>query len=176
MARLTGESSTDSVGGFLGIAMIFACLTLLGAGAGAALGFVVLSSGDDRKPRDEHPPGGISDEHGHKGDSHPVPSVGDGSTLVVRELPAIVVNLAAPERSWIRLQSAIVYDPSALPHPDELIVNLMSDATAFLRTLSLAELEGADGLRRLQEDLGARAATRSRNRLKEFVIESLVVQ
>jgi flagellar FliL protein len=94
----------------------------------------------------------------------------------VKELPAVVTNLAGAERHWVRLQSAIIYDPEELPHIEPLIAELTSDITAFLGTLEIANIEGPDGLRRLQEELSERVATRSDRHVQGFVIETMVVQ
>ncbi|MEK4035817.1 flagellar basal body-associated FliL family protein [Methylocystis sp. IM2] len=96
--------------------------------------------------------------------------------LKVRELPPIVSNLGGKERSWVRIQSAIVYDPHELEHVDALIPVLLSDITAFIGTLELSSIEGPDGLRRLQEELNERASTRSERHVRELIIEALVVQ
>lgn len=118
------------------------------------------------------------DKHA-KSDAH-----GDGAAkkadlppdLRVKELPSLVTNLGGEQRNWVRLQSAIVYDAHETEHPEALIPAIMSDITAFMSTVDVSSIEGADGLRRLQEELGERAATRSERHVKEFIIESLVVQ
>jgi hypothetical protein len=74
------------------------------------------------------------------------------------------------------LQAAIVYDPKGMEHPEKLIAELMSDITAFLRNMTLPALEGSEGLRRLQEDLTERAVTRSNRKVREVIIETMVVQ
>jgi flagellar FliL protein len=47
---------------------------------------------------------------------------------------------------------------------------------AYLRTLHLPQLEGASGLQALREDLAERVRLRSGGKVREFVIETLVVQ
>lgn len=109
------------------------------------------------------------------GHSHPQTHVAS-SKLTVRELTPIVTNLAEPATNWIRLQSAIVFDPAELPHPEKVIAELTSDITGYLRTVPLTSLEGADGLRRLQEELSERAMIRSNGKIHEFIVETMVVQ
>lgn len=124
---------------------------------------------------DAHGGGHGKNEHGK---DHEAPDAArhDDVALQVKELPTIVTNLAQPDTSWIRLQAAIVYDPNDMQHADKLIAELMSDITAFLRNVTLSSLEGADGLRRLQEDLTERAAIRSDRKIREVIIETMVVQ
>lgn len=96
--------------------------------------------------------------------------------MTIKELTPIVTNLAAPANNWIRLQSAIVFNPEDLPHPDKMITELTSDITGYLRTVSMVNLEGAEGLRRLQDELSERATIRSNGKIHEFIIETMVVQ
>ena len=94
----------------------------------------------------------------------------------VRELPAIVTNLADPADVRIRLQVAIVYPRAAVEEPSVLAAKVTDDIVAFLKTLSLTQLQGASGLQNLREDLTERAAVRSQGKIREVVIETLVVQ
>jgi flagellar basal body-associated protein FliL len=112
------------------------------------------------------------DAHGKAAEKAPPPP----PELRVKELPPLVTNLGGDKRNWVRLQSAIVYDAHETQHPEALIPEIMSDITAFMSTIDVSSIEGADGLRRLQEELGERATTRSERQVKEFIIESLVVQ
>lgn len=96
--------------------------------------------------------------------------------MTIKELTPIVTNLAAPANNWIRLQSAIVFNPEDLPHPDKMIAELTSDITGYLRTVSMVNLEGAEGLRRLQDELSERTTIRSNGKIHEFIIETMVVQ
>lgn len=96
--------------------------------------------------------------------------------LKLKSLPPIVTNLAAPDHAWIRMQCSIVYDAKALPEPEIMAAQINADVVAFLRTQTLAAIEGAAGLRRLQEDLDERVLTRSNGAVHELIIETLVVQ
>ena len=91
-------------------------------------------------------------------------------------MPPIVTNLGAPQDTWIRLEGSIVFDPKALPHPEAVAGRLGEDILAYLRTLSLKQLEGPIGLANIRQDLTERAATRSGGKVQEFVIRTLVVQ
>ncbi len=53
---------------------------------------------------------------------------------------------------------------------------ITGDVLAFLRTLTLSQIEGASGLRQLREDLNERVAIRSSGRVRELIIQTLVVQ
>jgi flagellar protein FliL len=92
------------------------------------------------------------------------------------DLPPIVTNLGAPQDTWIRLEGSIIFDPRALPHPDAVAGRIGDDILAYLRTVSLRQLEGPIGLENIREDLNERAAIRSDGKVRAFVIRTLVVQ
>jgi flagellar protein FliL len=96
------------------------------------------------------------------------------STIV--DLPPIVTNLGAPQDTWIRLEGSIIFDPKALPHPEAVASQIGDDILAYLRTVSLRQLEGPIGLENIRQDLNERAATRSDGKVRGFVIRTLVVQ
>jgi flagellar FliL protein len=104
------------------------------------------------------------------------PSPDTPNALKLRELPPIITNLGSPETAWVRLQAAIVYDEKLSQNLEILVSQIMSDVVAFLHATSLSSIQGADGLRRLHEELSDRASTRSENRIKEFIIETIVIQ
>ncbi len=96
------------------------------------------------------------------------------STIV--DLPPIVTNLGAPQDTWIRLEGSIIFDPKTLPHPEAVAGQIGDDILAYLRTVSLRQLEGPIGLENIRQDLNERAAIRSGGKVRAFVIRTLVVQ
>jgi len=96
------------------------------------------------------------------------------STIV--DLPPIVTNLGAPQDTWVRLEGSIIFDPKTLPHPEAMAGQIGDDVLAYLRTVSLHQLEGPIGLENIRQDLNERAATRSGGKVRAFVIRTLVVQ
>lgn len=104
------------------------------------------------------------------------PDLAPAESLSVYDLPPIVTNLGGPQDTWIRLESSIVFDPKAMPHPQAAAAKLGDDILAYLRTVSLKQLEGPVELENLRQDLKERAATRTGGKVREFVIRTLVVQ
>ena len=96
------------------------------------------------------------------------------STIV--DLPPIVTNLGAPQDTWVRLEGSIIFDPRTLPHPDAVAGRIGDDILAYLRTVTLRQLEGPIGLENIRQDLNERAAVRSDGKVRGFVIRTLVVQ
>lgn len=162
--------------------------TLIGVGGGAFLGSTLggeppgsTGSTVADKPAEgdvlSHAGGEKAEKgHGAHGTRESAGKDAPPSKMRLKELAPIVTNLASPETGWVRLQAAIVYDAEALPQPDILISEVTADIVTFLRTMTLASIQGADGLRRLHEDLSERAVIRSEGRIREFIIQALVVQ
>jgi flagellar FliL protein len=96
------------------------------------------------------------------------------STVV--DLPPIVTNLGSPQDTWIRLEGSIIFEPKILPHPEAVMSQIGDDMLAYLRTVSLRQLEGPIGLENIRQDLNERAATRSGGKVRAFLIRTLVVQ
>lgn len=92
------------------------------------------------------------------------------------DLPPIVTNLGAPGDTWIRFEGSIVFDTNALPHPEAIATQIGDDILAYLRTVSLRQLEGPIGLENIRQDLNERAAVRSGGKVRELAIRTLVVQ
>jgi len=93
-----------------------------------------------------------------------------------RRFAAVVTNLGAPPDTWVRLEGSIIFDPKTLSHPEAMAAQIGDDVLAYLRTVSLRQLEGPIGLENIRQDLSERAATRSGGKVRGFVIRTLVVQ
>lgn len=183
MAREARKDARVANGGSTGLMASLAIFTVLGGGGGALLGHnflptVDLSRGATQAA--EAARGETIGAHGAAPDHATTAAAAAPSDLtaqlVVKELPPVVTNLRGAARSLVRLQTAILFDPRELPNADALAPLVVGDITAFLGTLDLSAIEGADGLRRLQEELNERAATRSERRIRELIVEMLVVQ
>jgi flagellar protein FliL len=96
--------------------------------------------------------------------------------LALERLSPVVTNLLEPSGVYVRVDLALVMDRMEEEQRARLAAEIASDALAYMRTLTLAQIEGASGLQFLREDLSERAATRSDGRVREVVIETLVVQ
>ncbi len=103
-------------------------------------------------------------------------AVSPAEPSTIFDMAPIVTNLGAPQETWIRLEGSIIFDPRTLPHPEAMAGQIGDDILAYLRTLSLHELEGPIGLENIRQDLNERAATRSGGKVRAFVIRTLVVQ
>ncbi|HEY0331535.1 MAG TPA: flagellar basal body-associated FliL family protein [Rhodopseudomonas sp.] len=117
----------------------------------------------------------------HSADSPPqvaappaVQAFGPGARL--RKIAPVVTNLASPPGAWIRVEASVITDQVNEDEANVLVARVGEDVVAYLRTISPAQIEGARGLQYLREDLNERAAIRSSGKVRELIIETLVVQ
>ena len=142
-----------------------ALLTLIAVGAGCMVGMKLvgqIKTGVEEKPKPKAEERPLETRH-----------MGDAS---MRDLSPIVTNLAAPADAMIRLQASIVFESKTLPHPEVIAAEVTEDIVSYLRTVSVPQIEGASGLQHLRDDLNERASIRSDKKVREVIIQSLVVQ
>ena len=94
----------------------------------------------------------------------------------LKPLAPILTNLAQPRDIWIRIESSIVFEDEEIAGDDVLAGEITEDLLAYLRTVSLSQIEGPSGMQHLREDLADRARIRSEGRVKELVIQTMVLQ
>lgn len=159
----TKEAS--AAGGGKGWLMTLVVLTLLAIGTGGAFGLFLVSTVEravDEKKKGEQDK--VSPTLVYTGD------------MVLKPVAPVVTNLAGASDVWVRLESSIVFTNGALPNPDIVTAEIRQDILAYLRTLSLPQIEGASGLQHLREDLNERVALRSKGQVRELIVETLIVQ
>ena len=101
---------------------------------------------------------------------------GPAQPSTIFDLSPIVTNLGAPGDTWVRFEGSIIFDTNAMPHPEAIATQIGDDILAYLRTVSLRQLEGPIGLENIRQDLNERAAVRSGGKVRELAIRTLVVQ
>lgn len=142
-------------------------LTLAAGGGGALIGKQIVAMTRAATDRAAAGPAGAKPA---------VAAAMPASERVLKELAPVVTNLAAPDGSWIRLQTAIVYDKNDAPAMELVGRMVGEDILAFVRTLTLEQIQGASGLEALRDDLNERAQLRSDGKVRELLIEMLVVR
>jgi flagellar FliL protein len=158
------ETSYSEKKGPWKILAVFLLLTLLAAGTGGLLGMHILDVAERMVEEQRAQP---------KIPTRTSKYTGTGKLL---RLQPIVTNLAAPQGVFARIEASLVTDRL---NDDEAIVmaaRIGEDLVAFLRTTSLAQIEGGAGMQHLREDLNERVVTRSSGKVREIIIETLVVQ
>ena len=140
-----------------------AILTCFAVGAGGLFGMQMLSGSDNAGTRPE----AIS-QHGQKSRY--------SETANLKPLPPIVTNLASPKGTWIRIEASVVVGADAAAGANALVAAIAEDIVAYLRTVSLAQIEGPSGFLHLREDLNDRARIRTGGKVRELVIQALVLE
>jgi len=139
-------------------------LTLIAIGAGAVAGLHLIATAErvaaDAK-KSAAPP--------------PIASSYAGSARL-RKLSPIVTNLAAPANNWARIEASMVTDSMSDEDAGILAAHISEDIVTYLRSTTVAQFEGARGLQHLRDDLTERANIRSFGKVRELIIETLVIQ
>ncbi|PTW60153.1 flagellar FliL protein [Breoghania corrubedonensis] len=154
-------SGAGRAGTFLG----FVLLTALAAGAGGLIGLQMVETVRDSVALN-------ASQSARKTSFSPIYV----SNAQLRTLMPMVTNLAAPRDTWIRLQASVILKDEANEEASLLVSRIEQDVLAYLRTITLSQIEGAGGLQHLREDLNERAKIRSKGLVRELILESLVVQ
>lgn len=141
--------------------MVVGGLTVIAAGLGFLGGMQILS-GPAPAARQAEAEG-------------PAVAVPGASGVNLKVLAPIVTNLAK-SRVWIRLESSLVFSGSIPEDVDALAARIQEDIVAYLRTLTVEQIEGASGFQYLSDDLNDRVRVRSNGRVSELVIQGLIIE
>jgi flagellar FliL protein len=158
------KDSKTTAGGKAWIGAL-ALTSLVALGTGGGLGFYLLSTVEkavDTKKKDE--------------ENKAVKVLNYTGDVALRSVGSVVTNLAGAGESWVRLESSVVFKAGTLPNPDVTLAEIRADIVAYLRTVSMKQIEGASGLQHLREDLNERVALRTKGQIRELIVEMLVVQ
>jgi flagellar FliL protein len=150
---------------FIGAMLV---LTGLGVGSGGLLGLQLSS-------RIEPPPATKAQARAAPGATQDL-KTRYAPSANVRSLAPIVTNLASPERTWVRLEASLVLDGEQAADSNVLAAQIAEDIVAFLRTVALTQIQGASGFQHLREDLNDRVRVRSGGKVRDLVIQSLIVE
>jgi flagellar FliL protein len=81
-----------------------------------------------------------------------------------------------PGDVWVRLEGAIVYDQADVEDPEMMLTEVSGDLLAYLRSLTLRELQGTDGLMFVRQDMKERIVLRTKGKARDIIIQTLVMQ
>ena len=147
------------------VSMIIAMVvvTVLAVGAGGGLGIFLYSTVETAAKQ----------KAAAKDEKAPPEYAGN---LTVKTVPPVITNLANPSDVLLRIEASVVFEGPPPQDAEALAAQISGDTLAFLRTVSLRQIEGASGLLHLREDLTERAKIRSDGRVREFIIQALAVE
>jgi flagellar FliL protein len=88
-------------------------------------------------------------------------------------LEPITTNLSYPSDNWIRIEVSLVF----IDEPDQAMADrIHQDMLAYLRTVSLQQIEGPRGFQYLREDLRERVKLRSEGRVNDLLLRTFVIE
>lgn len=140
-------------------------LTLLSAAIGGGFGLVMVSGIEKR----------VEEKYKALPAKSEVVSQYAGN-IGIKKLTPVVTNLAGSDSDWVRVEASIVYKVGEDQNPDIMAGEIRQDILSYIRTLSLAQIQGPSGLLHLREDLNERVKLRSKGVIQELVLETLIVQ
>ncbi|MEM9223583.1 MAG: flagellar basal body-associated FliL family protein [Pseudomonadota bacterium] len=149
----------------LGLAVVLVVLTVLGAAGGG--GFAVMQV--DRIAT-------ATKERANKEPEKIENTIAWSEETATAALAPVVTNLASPSSVWVRLETTMVFDKDGVDDVERLRAEMAQDVLAFLRTMTLGELEGASALAHLRDDLNERARIATQGVVQEIIIQSMVLQ
>lgn len=91
----------------------------------------------------------------------------------VVQLDPITTNLAYPSENWVRLEVALQFNGI----PDvALAEQIHQDIAAYLKTVSLQQIQGPRGFQYLRDDIQERVDLRSDGRVTNVMFRTFVIQ
>ncbi|MFD2248817.1 flagellar FliL protein [Pseudochelatococcus lubricantis] len=172
MAELTivDQPAAPSSGGVRAVLLAALVLTALAILLGGGIGFLMSSTIEEnfrKKEQEAEAARAIPSTLHYNGD------------IMLVKLKPITTNLMSPDTVFIKIESSLVVDQAVRTDGNLLSVlsaEISQDVLTYLRTVTLAQLQGPAGLQNLREDLNDRAAIRSGGKVREFILETMVVQ
>lgn len=187
-----GEEKPKS--GAMGLIIAMVLLTVIGGGLGAGFGMYladanksqVAANEEKDKAKKEEMAKAEEEEKAKKkdkgkegdeaeGEAEDVASNPIDSSVVVPLRP-VVSNLADGERTWIRLEASVALIEIGEQDKDVVLAQITEDILAFVRSLTLEQLEGSAGFEHLHEDLSDLIKTRTKSDANRLIITGLIVE
>ncbi|ANL32816.1 MULTISPECIES: flagellar basal body-associated FliL family protein [Rhizobium] len=144
-----------------------AVLTLLGAGAGWAVGTIVAPEIKVAKEAEE-----AKDAEAKKKAEEGLAHISTEANNVV-QLEPITSNLAYPSENWVRLEVALLFNG---PPDVKVAEDIHQDILAYIRTVSLQQIEGPRGFQYLKDDIQERVDLRSQGRVSKVMFRTFVIE
>jgi flagellar FliL protein len=88
-------------------------------------------------------------------------------------LDPVTSNLAYPSENWIRLEVALMFNG---PPDVKVAEDIHQDILAYVRTISLQQIEGPRGFQYLKDDIQERVDLRSQGRVSKVMFRTFVIE
>ncbi len=146
-----------------------AILTVIGGGGGWFLGGLIAPkiAGAEAAAK-------VPEAAGEKGgkDTEGVQKMPAEANGIV-QLDPITTNLAYPSTNWVRLEVALMFKG---PVEVGMAEDIHQDIMAYVRTVSLQQLEGPRGFQYLKDDIQERVDLRSQGRVSRVMFRTFVIE
>jgi flagellar FliL protein len=148
-------------------------LSVVGGGGGWILGSMIApkiaSAQKDQKTAEIAT---AKPQGGKKGEGPGLPHLATEANGIV-QLEPITSNLAYPSENWVRLEVALMFNGA----PDaKLAEDIHQDILAYIRTVSLQQIEGPRGFQYLRDDIQERVDLRSEGRVSKVMFRTFVIE
>lgn len=166
MMEETDDKHTKSPSLMMTVAAV-AVLTLVAGGGGWLVGAMLAPPPVEPKAAAAEAPAAA---HGKAEEE--IPKLATEENGIV-QLEPITTNLAYPSENWIRLEVALQFSGA----PDvALAEEIHQDIVAYLKTVSLQQIQGPRGFQYLRDDIQERVDLRSDGRVTNVMFRTFVIQ
>jgi flagellar protein FliL len=169
MAEEQAEEGKKKKGGMVPLIIGLAVLTVVGGGGGWVVGKMLAPKVAEAKKEQEaaaKPPAG------KKGEDAGLPTI-DAQPNGIVQLDPILSNLAYPSENWVRLEVALVFKG---PTDVKMAEDIHQDIMAYVRTVSLQQIEGPRGFQYLRDDIQERVDQRSEGRVSKVMFRTFIIE
>jgi flagellar FliL protein len=109
---------------------------------------------------------------GKKGEDPGLPTIVPEANGIV-QLDPVISNLAYPSENWVRLEVALMFKG---PTDVKMAEDIHQDIMAYIRTVSLQQIEGPRGFQYLKDDIQERVDLRSEGRVSKVMFRTFVIE
>jgi flagellar FliL protein len=162
MAKELADGAPGTKSGLGGVVIALLALTALAGSAGFLLGGQAVEI--------------LEAAQHQRGAAQAAPKSRLIEDVTIKPLSPVLSNLSDPKGPWVRIEASLVVEGQAAPELNVLARKVEEDILAFLKTVSLAQIEGASGFQHLREDLNERARIRGGGKVRELIIQSLILE
>lgn len=145
-----------------------AVLTLVGVGGGWVVGKIIAPPAAKPAASEAAPEAGehaaAPAEAGHGA---------AGAASHIKLLDPIITNLAYPSTSMVRLEVSLIFGENV---DDTVAAAIQEDILAYMRTMSLQQIQGPRGFAYLRDDLKERAKLRSQGKVADIVFRTFIIE
>lgn len=168
------EGAGKKKSGLMALVIPLVVLTAAGGGGGWVIGNMLapqVKQATDAAKAAEEAAAAEGEKKGGK-EEDGLPKISTEANGVVA-LEPITTNLAYPSENWIRIEVALMFNGP----PDVQIAEAVhQDILAYMRTVSLQQVEGPRGFQYLKDDLQERVDLRSEGRVSKVMFRTLVIE